>query len=165
MFDSSTDFTRFGARDYYADIGRWTAKDPVRFAGGDGNLFGYAANDPVNHIDPDGRKWGWLRHSAPAWEIIGLLIDIREMSVATDRLRDATITAAKINADELECGVPDSQYEAAFAKAEAEMRAGYLGFRQSATDLVEAGTNSPHIRGVRRTHGKITPPEPLPPWW
>ncbi|MCP4348475.1 MAG: hypothetical protein GY795_23570, partial [Desulfobacterales bacterium] len=35
-------------------IGKWTAKDPIGFAGGDSNLFGYVLNDPVNYIDPDG---------------------------------------------------------------------------------------------------------------
>ena len=32
---------RFGARDYDPTIGRWTAKDPIDFAGGDTNLYGY----------------------------------------------------------------------------------------------------------------------------
>jgi len=33
---------------------RYTAKDPIRFAGGDANLYGYVANDPVNWTDPLG---------------------------------------------------------------------------------------------------------------
>jgi len=45
---------RFGARDYNPDTGRWTAKDPILFAGGDANLYGYVQNDPVNWRDP----WG-----------------------------------------------------------------------------------------------------------
>jgi hypothetical protein len=45
---------RFGARDYDAYAGRWTAKDPVLFAGGDPNLYAYIGNDPVNFIDPMG---------------------------------------------------------------------------------------------------------------
>lgn len=45
---------RFGARDYDAETGRWTAKDPILFAGGDTNLYGYVLNDPVNWIDPNG---------------------------------------------------------------------------------------------------------------
>jgi uncharacterized protein RhaS with RHS repeats len=36
------------------EIGKWTAKDPILFAGGDSNLYGYVANDPVNFIDPYG---------------------------------------------------------------------------------------------------------------
>jgi hypothetical protein len=35
-------------------VGRWTAKDPIFFAGGDTDLYGYVLNDPVNLIDPSG---------------------------------------------------------------------------------------------------------------
>jgi uncharacterized protein RhaS with RHS repeats len=45
---------RFGARDYDPEIGRWLSKDPILFAGGDTNLYGYVLNDPVNSIDPEG---------------------------------------------------------------------------------------------------------------
>ena len=41
LYDQDTKFVRFGARDYNSAIGRWTAKDPIRFAGGDTNLYGY----------------------------------------------------------------------------------------------------------------------------
>ncbi len=42
---------RFGARDYDPVIGKWTAKDPIDFAGGDLNLYQYTLADPVNWID------------------------------------------------------------------------------------------------------------------
>ena len=54
LYDQQTKLTRFGARDYDAETGRWTAKDPILFNGGDTNLYGYVANDPVNWIDPEG---------------------------------------------------------------------------------------------------------------
>ncbi|MBW1787508.1 MAG: hypothetical protein JRK53_12925, partial [Deltaproteobacteria bacterium] len=44
----------FGYRDYDPDIGRWTAKDPILFGGGDTDLWGYCVGDPVNAIDPLG---------------------------------------------------------------------------------------------------------------
>jgi uncharacterized protein RhaS with RHS repeats len=50
---------RFGARDYDPETGRWTAKDPIGFAGGDTNLYGYVANDPVNWVDPLGLQAWW----------------------------------------------------------------------------------------------------------
>jgi RHS repeat-associated protein len=53
IYDQHTKLTRFGARDYDAETGRWTAKDPVRFQGGF-NFYGYVLNDPVNKIDPSG---------------------------------------------------------------------------------------------------------------
>jgi RHS repeat-associated protein len=54
--DSDTQLLRFGYRDYDPQIGRWTARDPIGFAGGDTNLYGYVASDPVNWIDPDGKN-------------------------------------------------------------------------------------------------------------
>ena len=54
LYDSDTGLIRFGARDYDPDIGRWTAKDPIFFDGGDVDLYGYVFNDPVNNIDPSG---------------------------------------------------------------------------------------------------------------
>ena len=34
--------------------GKWTAKDPIDFSGGDSNLYGYVLGNPVNGIDPLG---------------------------------------------------------------------------------------------------------------
>jgi len=55
LYDSETKLVRFGARDYDAEIGRWTAKDPILFAGGDSNLYGYVLNNTVNLIDANGQ--------------------------------------------------------------------------------------------------------------
>ena len=54
LYDTDTRLVRFGFRDYDPEIGRWTAKDPIGFAGGDTDLYGYVLNDPVNLVDPDG---------------------------------------------------------------------------------------------------------------
>ncbi len=54
LYEPATGLVRFGARDYDARSGRWTAKDPSGFAGGDANLYAYVAGDPVNRIDPSG---------------------------------------------------------------------------------------------------------------
>jgi RHS repeat-associated protein len=45
LYDDDTGLVRFGARDYDAYAGRWTAKDPIIFDGGDSNLYGYALGD------------------------------------------------------------------------------------------------------------------------
>ena len=57
LHDRDTGLVRFGFRDYDPDVGRWTAKDPILFAGGDTDLYGYCLNDPVNAVDPLG-LWG-----------------------------------------------------------------------------------------------------------
>jgi len=54
IYDQDTKLTRFGARDYDAETGRWTSKDPIGFSGGDTNLYGYVLQDPVNGVDPEG---------------------------------------------------------------------------------------------------------------
>ncbi len=55
LYDPDTGLVRFGARDYDAGIGRWTAKDPTRFAGGDTNLYAYVGNNPTNQRDSVGK--------------------------------------------------------------------------------------------------------------
>jgi RHS repeat-associated protein len=54
IYDTDTGLVRFGARDYDPQIGRWTTKDPIKFDGGDANLYGYALGDPVNLVDLNG---------------------------------------------------------------------------------------------------------------
>ncbi|MBZ0142996.1 MAG: RHS repeat-associated core domain-containing protein, partial [Rhodocyclaceae bacterium] len=54
LYDPQTGLTRFGARDYDPEIGRWTSKDPIGFAGGSAGLYNYVGNDPVNLVDPSG---------------------------------------------------------------------------------------------------------------
>jgi RHS repeat-associated protein len=54
IYDLHTQFIRFGARDYDPIAGRWALKDPIRFEGNDVNFYGYALNDPINYIDPNG---------------------------------------------------------------------------------------------------------------
>ena len=71
LYDPDTGLTRFGFREYDAVTGRWTAKDPFAFFGGDTNLYVYAFNDPQNLSDPAGlkptlamvggdRSYGWV---------------------------------------------------------------------------------------------------------
>jgi RHS repeat-associated protein len=65
IYDTDTGLVRFGARDYDADTGRWTVKDPILFAGGDTNLYGYVVNDPVNYADLSG-EIAWIAGGAIA---------------------------------------------------------------------------------------------------
>jgi RHS repeat-associated protein len=52
--DPATGLVRFGLRDYEPASGRWTARDPIFFAGGQLDLYAYAGNDPVSLRDPSG---------------------------------------------------------------------------------------------------------------
>jgi len=69
LYDQHTKLTRFGARDYDAFTGRWTSKDPIGFAGGDVNLYGYVMNDPVNWVDISGcNSWKPVK-GKPGWKV------------------------------------------------------------------------------------------------
>ena len=59
LYDLDTKLVRFGARDYDAEIGRWTAKDPILFGGGDANFYTYSLSDPIGFLDSSGFK---IRH-------------------------------------------------------------------------------------------------------
>jgi RHS repeat-associated protein len=71
LYDRDTGLVRFGARDYDPQVGRWTAKDPIGFAGLDTNLYAYVFNDPVNLRDPEG-KLAFLAYLAIA-AAVGLI--------------------------------------------------------------------------------------------
>ena len=58
LYDRGTGLVRFGAREYDPRLGRWTAKDPIGFEGGDTNLYAYVLGDPVNFFDSTGKYPG-----------------------------------------------------------------------------------------------------------
>ena len=53
-FDSFTGLQFSRARFYDPKLGRFISEDPIGFAGGDVNLYGYVWNDPLHFVDPDG---------------------------------------------------------------------------------------------------------------
>lgn len=54
LYDTDTGLVRFGARDYDAETGRWTTKDPIGFEHSSTNLYLYTNNDSINLIDKNG---------------------------------------------------------------------------------------------------------------
>jgi RHS repeat-associated protein len=54
LHDRDTGWVRMGWRDYDPETGRFTALDPIGYAGGDSDLYGYCLDDPVNNADPLG---------------------------------------------------------------------------------------------------------------
>jgi RHS repeat-associated protein len=55
-YDSETGLYYYRARYYDPKIGRFIQRDPIGFAGGDVNLYGYVQNNPVNWRDPSGKS-------------------------------------------------------------------------------------------------------------
>jgi RHS repeat-associated protein len=56
LYDPDTTLVRFRAREYDPEVGRWLSKDPILFEGGTFNLYEYAANDPINLKDSNGKE-------------------------------------------------------------------------------------------------------------
>jgi mono/diheme cytochrome c family protein len=67
-----------------AEVGRWTAKDPIRWDGRQANLSAYVGNDPVNASDPEGTGPALcaaaiaLCLGVTAYEVITTVIDYRK---------------------------------------------------------------------------------------
>lgn len=53
-YDNFTGLHYYRARFYDANLGRFISEDPIGFAGGDVNLYGYVGNKSVNFYDPFG---------------------------------------------------------------------------------------------------------------
>lgn len=68
QLSASPEVLDMGARSYLPAVGRWAQWDPLLHRGGGSDLYGYAAGDPVNHLDPTGttvqvcRDHNGLRH-------------------------------------------------------------------------------------------------------
>jgi RHS repeat-associated protein len=91
LYDPDTSLVRFGARDYDPWAARWTAKDPILFAGGDTNLYAYVGGDPINRFDPLGLAW----YDALHW---------------VERLNDSALGQGVIGFGDTVSGVPFTNY-------------------------------------------------------
>jgi RHS repeat-associated protein len=52
--DDGTGLKYYRARYYHPGLQRFVSEDPIRFGGGDANLYAYVGNAPLNYIDPSG---------------------------------------------------------------------------------------------------------------
>lgn len=90
IYDQHTKLTRFGLRDYDAETGRWTVKDPIGFRGGDTNLFGYVLNDPINGLDPSGLGGIGMCTQEDKNKIKKILDDVKAPKLVKDLFDKAT---------------------------------------------------------------------------
>jgi RHS repeat-associated protein len=77
LYDKDTKLTKFGYREYDSYTGRWTSKDPIRYEGGDSNLYGYVLNDPINFVDVEGLNPISIGVNAAYWDFTRNYIDMR----------------------------------------------------------------------------------------
>jgi RHS repeat-associated protein len=105
LYDIDTGLVRFGARDYDASVGRWTAKDPIGFGGAQTNLYVYAESDPVNMVDPIGNNpLDLLLCMYYEWKVSDAIKDCR------DQVKDAWSKPGLDSMCEMPGGSPDDQY-------------------------------------------------------
>jgi uncharacterized protein RhaS with RHS repeats len=148
---------RFGARDYDAETGRWTAKDPIGFGGGDTNFYTYVRNKPLHYTDPsglnaitgviEGVELGTLTcgpYCGIAGGIFGFVIGV----TASDYIYNAISTSNPLT------GVPGSEVTCPNKKGNPKQtrRYGSDGFPETDTDWdhPHGGLESPHVHDWSR---------------
>jgi RHS repeat-associated protein len=118
IYDPDTGLVRFGARDYDPVVGRWTAKDPIRFEGGQANLYVYVFNDPVNNTDPTGLQGVTLPYKIYRFfcDLLGLrdkAKEVQERNAQQDKMLDKILDGEDVTEDEWNAaGVDKAKQEA-----------------------------------------------------
>jgi len=102
--DADTGLIRFGYRDYDPTTGRWTARDPIGFAGGDTNLYGYVLGSPNQLTDANG-----LLPSLPQWMVDASAGFGDTLSFGiTNKIRDAMGTNGVVDKNSTAYGVGEA---------------------------------------------------------
>jgi RHS repeat-associated protein len=99
LYDADTELVRFGARDYDAVSGRWTAKDPILFGGRQPNLYAYCYSDPVNYFDRTGLD------AASILELVGGTVILGAGAVAVAAGTAISLPAVAVGATILGAGL------------------------------------------------------------
>gem|GEM_PF-5573723 len=84
-------------RVYSPDLGRFIQTDPIRFDAGDGNIYRYVGNKPVNWTDPSGK----IVHQLIAGTVTAVLVGVASI-ITLHNLNEAAKKAEKERED-LKC--------------------------------------------------------------
>ncbi len=120
LYDRDTSLVRFGARDYDAVTGRWTAKDPIRFGGSPLNLYQYSMNLPLKIIDPTGLSNDFPIGMGPSIFDIGAGVAAYQAAAAADAAALAqagTVTAFELDAAGYITGITQLQIGVGLAES------------------------------------------------
>jgi RHS repeat-associated protein len=139
LHDRDTGLVRFGYRDYLPEIGKWTAKDPILFAGGDANLYGYVENDPVNWVDP----YGLAKY------LVSYQITSVGVGPATAYHISGIVLAQEQNSDSTHKGVKFSGYMFGIG---AGLPFGY----SEGSEMCEDGFDNPDVRRIGGSAGMLS---------
>ena len=105
-YDADTGLYYYRNRWYDPEIGRFISEDPIGFAGGDVNLYGYVGNNPHGYIDPFG-FWRCSSNDPPGssgwWDVVQGALDVAGLApvvgLPADVLNAAISTARGNYAD------------------------------------------------------------------
>jgi len=128
LYDPDTKLTRFGYRDYDAYTGKWTAKDPIGFAGGDSNLYGYVLGDPVGFVDPRGESYllGGLVTGAIGWAIWKWWSNETSSDISNQALKKAYCAAKKKG--QWACYIVQKEYSELCSNDQSPCYAGWINY-------------------------------------
>ncbi|MES1213010.1 MAG: RHS repeat-associated core domain-containing protein, partial [Singulisphaera sp.] len=132
--DLDTGLEYYRGRWYDPAVGRFLSEDPIRFAGGDANLYRYVGNGPTNATDPSGwceepqefaefaqkQRAMFLENGERVFDAMGVILRSR---YATEYGIDPSDRAAlwEVFQREFEASLPQ-QYELYLAQLEARMQ-------------------------------------------
>jgi RHS repeat-associated protein len=153
MYDSQTKLVRFGARDYDAEVGRWTTKDPLMFKSEGYNLYCHVADDPVNGLDVSGLSaeacirpvWspaGVALNHCYLWFSDGTTIGYNDEGVTDEKHFDFIFTQCYPLLPKNECGCTDSCLKSAMSEQSSlGKRHGYHLLKHNCCDAVRNAIN------------------------
>ena len=146
--DRDTNLVHFGYREYEPYTGKWTAKDPIDFGGGDSNLYGYVLGDPVGFVDAWGLASAYGGHGQNRNGYTPLNIGVSKQCVV-DSLSDIIKVANDIALLGIAAKRPKVVISAEIVKVSSEFALTALGEGKSATQI------------IRDTAIAITAPNPV----
>jgi RHS repeat-associated protein len=102
LYDRDTGLTRFGARDYDAVAGRWTAKDRLNVISAYPNRYYYCGDDPINLLDINGEVYYVIAVAAIAIGVGWYIVDKHVISPSETSEHFAEMAQSKIDVDNID---------------------------------------------------------------
>jgi RHS repeat-associated protein len=81
----------YRARYYDPHLGRFISEDPIRFAGGDANLYAYVMGNPVNAIDPEGLVRIMVDPNTPVGKRMANMTPLEKLLLPLDVIMPMTV--------------------------------------------------------------------------
>jgi RHS repeat-associated protein len=143
LYDRDTGLVRFGTRDYDPEIGRWTVKDPIGFAGGDTNLYGYVVNDPVGFADHSGLHYYDEAESEAYRKLSMAEKAVIDLEMTAERARYAAAFEAKDVAKRI--AAKAAARTALVRGIASKVLRGFIGLILLATESDDIGPEAPQV--------------------